>query len=74
MEPLTRGSFSSSIGDSAELEGNLTLSDRLKAFKNSHFDPDAYVTSKCPHMNEKVSLSLSLSIYIYIYIYVFIPG
>ncbi|KAK2636311.1 hypothetical protein Ddye_031103 [Dipteronia dyeriana] len=53
MEPLTRGSFSSSIGDSAELEGNLTLSDRLKAFKNSHFDPDAYITSKCNHMNEK---------------------
>ncbi|KAI9169817.1 hypothetical protein LWI28_018119 [Acer negundo] len=53
MEPLTRGSFSSSIGDSAELEGNLTLSDRLKAFKNSRFDPDAYITSKCNHMNEK---------------------
>ncbi|GAV65363.1 Vps51 domain-containing protein [Cephalotus follicularis] len=50
---LPRSSFSSSIGDSAELEGNLTLSDRLKVFKASHFDPDAYVTSKCQTMNEK---------------------
>lgn len=49
-----RTSVSSSIGDSAELEGNLTLSDRLKAFKSSQFDPDAYVTSKSQHMNEKV--------------------
>ncbi|KAJ4711228.1 Exocyst complex component EXO84A [Melia azedarach] len=48
-----RSSVSSSIGDSAELEGNLTLSDRLKAFKSSQFDPDTYVTSKCQHMNEK---------------------
>ncbi|KAK3223150.1 hypothetical protein Dsin_010175 [Dipteronia sinensis] len=63
MEPLARGSFSSSIGDSAELEGNLTLSDRLKAFKNSHFDPDAYITSKCNHMNEKVSLCIFIYIY-----------
>ncbi|KAJ6674522.1 EXOCYST COMPLEX COMPONENT EXO84A [Salix viminalis] len=46
-------SRTSSIGDSAELEGNLTLSDRLKVFKNSHFDPNAFVTSKCQTMNEK---------------------
>ncbi|KAJ0095122.1 hypothetical protein Patl1_16293 [Pistacia atlantica] len=51
MASGSRGSYS--IGDSAELEGNLTLNDRLKAFKSSNFDPDAYVTSKCQHMNEK---------------------
>uniref|UniRef100_A0A6N2NJ42 Uncharacterized protein n=1 Tax=Salix viminalis TaxID=40686 RepID=A0A6N2NJ42_SALVM len=45
-------SRTSSIGDSAELEGNLTLSDHLKV-KNSHFDPNAFVTSKCQTMNEK---------------------
>ncbi|WCJ21762.1 Exocyst complex component EXO84A [Euphorbia peplus] len=43
----------SSIGDSAELEGNLTLSDRLKIFKSSKFDPDSYVVSKCHSVNEK---------------------
>ncbi|XP_010543961.1 PREDICTED: exocyst complex component EXO84A [Tarenaya hassleriana] len=53
MEGRTRGSMSSSIGDSADLEANLTLSDRLKVFKSSGFDPDSYVTSKCQHMNEK---------------------
>lgn len=54
MEARERGSMSSSIGNSAELEGNLTLSDRLKVFKGSTFDPEAYVTSKCQRMNEKV--------------------
>lgn len=46
-------SFSSSKGDSAEFETELTLKDRLKAFKSSHFDPDAYVSSKCRAMKEK---------------------
>nr|POE88672.1 exocyst complex component exo84a [Quercus suber] len=50
---LSRGSFSSSVEDSSESEANLTLSDRLKVFKTSNFDPDAYVTSKCQTMNEK---------------------
>ncbi|XP_021685388.2 exocyst complex component EXO84A [Hevea brasiliensis] len=50
---MDRMSRTSSIGDSAELEGNLTLSDRLKVFKSSSFDPDAYITSKCQTMNEK---------------------
>ncbi|KAJ8760857.1 hypothetical protein K2173_021895 [Erythroxylum novogranatense] len=40
-----------SIGD--DLEENLSLSDRLKAFKSSSFDPDAYVASKCQTINEK---------------------
>ncbi|CAJ1931635.1 unnamed protein product [Sphenostylis stenocarpa] len=48
-----RGSVSSSIGDAAELEANLTLSDRLKVFKSSSFDPNAYVASKSRTMNEK---------------------
>ncbi|CAN1197873.1 Exocyst complex component EXO84A [Linum perenne] len=42
-----------SIGDSAELEENLPLKDRLKAFKSSSFDPDAYFTTRCQTMNEK---------------------
>ncbi|KAL5554008.1 hypothetical protein UlMin_041409 [Ulmus minor] len=55
MDPstLSRGSFSSGIGDSFEMETNLSLSDRLKAFKTSQFDPDSYVSSKCHTMNEK---------------------
>ncbi|CAH8251807.1 unnamed protein product [Arabidopsis lyrata] len=59
MEARERGSMSSSIGNSAELEGNLTLSDRLKVFKGSTFDPEAYVTSKCQRMNEKETRHLS---------------
>ncbi|XP_050203708.1 exocyst complex component EXO84A [Mercurialis annua] len=42
-----------SIGDSAELEGNLTLNDRLKVFKGSTFNPETYVISKCHTINEK---------------------
>ncbi|XP_075660053.1 exocyst complex component EXO84A [Castanea sativa] len=53
LTSLSRGSFSSSVEDSSESEANLTLSDRLKVFKTSNFDPDAYVTSKCQTMNEK---------------------
>jgi len=49
-----RGSLSSSIGDASELEGNLTLSDKLKVFKSSSFDPNNYVASKSRSMNEKV--------------------
>jgi hypothetical protein len=49
-----RGSLSSSIGNSAELEANLTLSDKLRVFKSSTFDPSAYVASKSRSMNEKV--------------------
>ncbi|ESQ35825.1 hypothetical protein EUTSA_v10009913mg [Eutrema salsugineum] len=59
MESRARGSMSSSIGNSAELEANLTLGDRLKVFKGSTFDPDAYVTSKCQHMNEKETRHLT---------------
>ncbi|GLT40023.1 hypothetical protein SLA2020_141830 [Shorea laevis] len=50
---FARESFSSSIGDSAELESNLTLKDRLKTFKSSKFDPNSYLTSKCQNMTEK---------------------
>ncbi|XVF84833.1 hypothetical protein PTKIN_Ptkin17bG0071500 [Pterospermum kingtungense] len=42
-----------SIGDLAEIDGHLTLSDRLKLFKSSQFDPDAYLQSKCNAMTEK---------------------
>ncbi|RDX78413.1 Exocyst complex component EXO84A, partial [Mucuna pruriens] len=49
-----RGSLSSNIGDDAsELEANLTLSERLKVFKSSSFDPNAFVASKSRSMNEK---------------------
>ncbi|KAG6708409.1 hypothetical protein I3842_06G079800 [Carya illinoinensis] len=56
MESTTLSSFSfssSTVGDSVQLDANLTLGDRLKVFKTSGFDPDAYVTSKCQTMNEK---------------------
>ncbi|XP_027362800.1 exocyst complex component EXO84A [Abrus precatorius] len=55
QSPFTtpRGSLSSSIGDSSELEANLTLSERLKIFKSSSFDPNAYVATKSRSMNEK---------------------
>lgn len=66
QSPFTtpRGSLSSSIGDANELEAmaNLSLSDRLKVFKSSTFDPNAYVASKSRSMNEKVPPSLSLFI------------
>ena len=48
-------SFSSSIGDSTEFEAELSLSDKLKIFKPSNFDPEGYVTSKCRNMSEKVN-------------------
>ncbi|KEH44235.1 exocyst complex component 84B [Medicago truncatula] len=55
QSPFTtpRGSLSSSIGNAAELEANLTLSDKLRVFKSSSFDPSAYVASKSRSMNEK---------------------
>uniref|UniRef100_A0A7N0U0R7 Exocyst component Exo84 C-terminal domain-containing protein n=1 Tax=Kalanchoe fedtschenkoi TaxID=63787 RepID=A0A7N0U0R7_KALFE len=40
--------------DSGELEAKeATLSDKLKVFKTSQFDPNGYVTSKCQTMSEK---------------------
>ncbi|KAK3038614.1 hypothetical protein RJ639_027277 [Escallonia herrerae] len=54
MEPSNqRASFSSSKGDSAEFETELTLSDKLKVFKSSRFDPEAYVSNRCRGMSEK---------------------
>ncbi|KAM3204800.1 exocyst complex component EXO84A isoform X1 [Capsicum annuum] len=51
---MDRGSFSSSIGDSIDFdEKDLSLSDKLKVFKSSAFDPDSYVTNRCRHMSEK---------------------
>ncbi|PHT36095.1 Exocyst complex component EXO84A [Capsicum baccatum] len=48
------GSFSSSIGDSIDFdEKDLSLSDKLKVFKSSAFNPDSYVTNRCRHMSEK---------------------
>ncbi|GAB4829206.1 Exocyst complex component exo84a [Ancistrocladus abbreviatus] len=34
-------------------EKELSLSDRLKVFKSSQFDPDSYLNSKCQNMSEK---------------------
>ncbi|KAL7164015.1 hypothetical protein ACSBR2_040010 [Camellia fascicularis] len=48
-----QASFSSSKGDSTDFEAELSLSDRLKAFKSSNFDPEGYVTNKCCAMSEK---------------------
>ncbi|XP_027772149.1 exocyst complex component EXO84A-like [Solanum pennellii] len=48
------GSFSSSIGDSIDFdEKDLSLSDKLKVFKASAYDPDSYVTNRCRQMSEK---------------------
>ncbi|KAI8528452.1 hypothetical protein RHMOL_Rhmol12G0149400 [Rhododendron molle] len=46
-------SFSSSKGDETEFEAELTLSEKIKAFKSSNFDPEGYVTNKCRQMSEK---------------------
>lgn len=54
------GSFSSSIGDSIDFdEKDLSLSDKLKVFKASAYDPDSYVTNRCRQMSEKVSFHFS---------------
>ncbi|KAK6160098.1 hypothetical protein DH2020_003479 [Rehmannia glutinosa] len=50
---MERGSFSSSKGDSADFESELTLSDKLKVFKSTNFDPQNYVTNHCGAMSEK---------------------
>ncbi|KAL2945353.1 Exocyst complex component EXO84A, partial [Bienertia sinuspersici] len=44
-----------SLGDSSEFEkeANLSLSDRIKVFKSSQFDADAFINSKCRNMAEK---------------------
>lgn len=52
---MDRGSFSSSKGDSADFEQELTLSDKIKVFKSSQFDPEAYLTNRCRAMSEKVN-------------------
>lgn len=53
MDPFGRPS----IADSSELEiREVTLSDKLKVFKSSQFDPNGYLTSKCQTMTEKVNI------------------
>ncbi|KAL6350528.1 hypothetical protein AAG906_019175 [Vitis piasezkii] len=53
LSAFSGASFSSSIGDSAEFDVELTLNDRLKVFKTSQFDCKGYITSKCHATNEK---------------------
>lgn len=43
------------LGNSLEFEAHLPLSDRLKVFKKSQFEPDNFVTAKCHAMTEKVN-------------------
>ncbi|KAL3841014.1 hypothetical protein ACJIZ3_025605 [Penstemon smallii] len=51
---MERGSFSSSRGsDSVDFEAELSLSDKLKVFKSTNFDPQSYVTNRCGAMSEK---------------------
>ncbi|PIN15229.1 Exocyst complex subunit [Handroanthus impetiginosus] len=50
---MERGSFSSSKGDSAEFGAELSLSDKLKVFKSTNFDPQSHVTNHCGAMSEK---------------------
>lgn len=52
-------SATSSIGDSADMGlglggPELTLSEKLKVFKSSGFDPEAFLSTKCGNMSEKV--------------------
>ncbi|KAG9146332.1 hypothetical protein Leryth_008020 [Lithospermum erythrorhizon] len=51
---MDKASFSSnSVGDSLDFEAELPLSDRLKIFKASQFDPENYVTMRCKGLSEK---------------------
>ncbi|EPS73679.1 hypothetical protein M569_01076, partial [Genlisea aurea] len=51
---MDKGSFASSKGsDSADFEREVTLSDKLKVFKSSNFDPQSYVNTHCGAMTEK---------------------
>ncbi|GER41239.1 exocyst complex component EXO84A [Striga asiatica] len=50
---MERESFSSSKADSLDFDNELTLSEKLKVFKSSNFDPKSYVTSHCGAMSEK---------------------
>ncbi|CAI9092764.1 OLC1v1028094C2 [Oldenlandia corymbosa var. corymbosa] len=43
----------SSVGDSVDFDRDLTLSDKLKFFKASNFDPEGFVTARCRRMGEK---------------------
>ncbi|KAL9678312.1 hypothetical protein QQ045_016155 [Rhodiola kirilowii] len=53
IDGFARPSESSSM-DSNELEIKVvTLSDKLRVFKSSQFDPNGYMTSKCQTMSEK---------------------
>lgn len=63
-------SASSSIGDSAELDLGLggpeqTLSEKLKVFKSSNFDPEAFLSTKCGNMSEKVSSNPNFTFYFF---------
>lgn len=51
----SRSSLSSiSSTHSVDFESELSLSDKLKVFKSSQFDPDNFLTTKCRAMSEKV--------------------
>ncbi|KAI3800491.1 hypothetical protein L1987_28582 [Smallanthus sonchifolius] len=49
---LPEGSFSSTTGD-LDFSQEVTLSDKLKVFKSSDFDPENYVSAKCRTTSEK---------------------
>ena len=56
IEHISHGPLGSSgLGNSLEFEAHLPLSDRLKVFKKSQFEPDNFVTAKCHAMTEKVN-------------------
>ncbi|XP_071688650.1 exocyst complex component EXO84A-like [Rutidosis leptorrhynchoides] len=52
MSSLPEGSFSSTAGD-LDFGQEVTLSDKLKVFKSSGFDPENYVSTKCRTTSEK---------------------
>ncbi|KAI3741261.1 hypothetical protein L1987_58932 [Smallanthus sonchifolius] len=49
---LPEGSFSSTTGD-LDFSQEVTLSDKLKVFKSSDFNPENYVSTKCRTTSEK---------------------
>ncbi|KAL0357975.1 UNVERIFIED_CONTAM: Exocyst complex component EXO84A [Sesamum calycinum] len=43
----------SSLGGSLDFDRDVPLSDRLKVFKSTNYDPESYVTTHCSNLSEK---------------------
>lgn len=58
MSSLPEGAFSSSTAGDLDFGLEVTLSDKLKVFKSSGFDPENYVSTKCRTTSEKVLIEI----------------